>query len=153
MLVLIRSGGYGSRGSSRTGPPWRSPRMSARAPTWAERPPDFGLKSVPAQTRTDCPRPGWAGPGRPLANRPCLSCLASRPKSASLGRPTRMAAHRYGSNWSPDPPMWDFAGLSNMGGFSGCLLWCSALNPPRSRKPGKSQIGGSGHTGPRPQTL
>ncbi len=33
-------------------------------------------------------------------------------------KPTRMADHRYGSNRSPDPPIWDFSGLPNMGGFS-----------------------------------
>ena len=31
-------------------------------------------------------------------------------------KPTRMADHRYGSNRSPDPPIWDFPGLRNMGG-------------------------------------
>ncbi len=37
-------------------------------------------------------------------------------------KPTRMADQRYGSNPSPDPPIRDFLGLHNMGGFSCCLL-------------------------------
>ncbi len=59
-------------------------------------------------------------------------------------KPTRMADHRYGSKRSPDPPILDFPGLRNMGGFSYYLLKSQQLDPPILRQPGKSPIGGSG---------
>ena len=37
-------------------------------------------------------------------------------------KPTRMADHRYGSNRSPDPPIWDFPGLHDMGWFCSCFF-------------------------------
>ena len=39
--------------------------------------------------------------------------------------------HRYGSNRSPDPPIWDFPDLHNTGGFS-CCFWGRSAPPKNS---------------------
>ncbi len=67
-------------------------------------------------------RPGAPRPARPhiFKKRVFLLALApqasKKPLSAET-KPTRMADHRYGSNRSPDPPLWDFPGLRNVGGW------------------------------------
>ncbi len=51
--------------------------------------------------------------------------------------------HLYGSNRSPDPPIWDFPDLHRTGGFSGCFLGATrSKKPPVLCKSGKSHIGG-----------
>ncbi len=91
--------------------------------------------------RLQPPDPPCYGRPWPLQNKDRLISVETKP--------TRVADHNYGSNRSPDPPIWDFLGLRNMGGLVAAFWGTEGpkrqhVNPPILRKPGKSQIGGSG---------